>query len=145
MQSDGVLSTSHAANNFIGTGLFMLVNRSKRVGFSVNTFDIFDRSILFAFSLQIIAVAMAIVVLSAIGRPTRSPKHLPGTPEYSFACFSPNSGCFLFSSFYYCSYFLRTRIYIQIDENFWVSIFLPCKYVCVCVCVDFGISAELYF
>lgn len=42
MQSDGVLSTSHAANNFIGTGLFMLVRRSNRVGFSVNIFDIFD-------------------------------------------------------------------------------------------------------
>lgn len=42
IQSDGVLSTSHAANNFIGTGLFMLVNRSNRVGFSANTFDIFN-------------------------------------------------------------------------------------------------------
>lgn len=41
IQSDGVLSTSHAANNFIGTGLFMLAKRSNRVGFSANTFDIF--------------------------------------------------------------------------------------------------------
>lgn len=39
MQSDGVLSTSHAANSFIETGLFMLAKRSNRVGFSVNTFD----------------------------------------------------------------------------------------------------------
>lgn len=44
IQSDGVLSTSHAANNFIGTGLFMLVRRSNRVGFSANTFDILARS-----------------------------------------------------------------------------------------------------
>lgn len=40
IQSDGVLSTSHAANNFMGTGLFTLDRRSSLVGFSVNIFDI---------------------------------------------------------------------------------------------------------
>lgn len=41
IQSDGVLSTSHAANNFIETGLLMLVIRSDRIGFSDAALDIF--------------------------------------------------------------------------------------------------------
>lgn len=52
MQSDGVLSTSHAANNFMGTGLLTLDRRSSLVGFSVNIFDIFSYCSSIEFKLQ---------------------------------------------------------------------------------------------